>query len=454
MSFTLAILGRPNVGKSTLYNRLTGTRHALVHDTPGVTRDWREGDAGLGPLRFRILDTAGWENAKSGTLQARMLEQTRAAAARADALLLVVDGREGLTAMDRDILREIRKTGKPVALAVNKAESKLAGGMLEDALSLGLGEPAMISAEHNEGMAELYEVVEQMIRGSDDPREGDIGSSDHPVIGSSPIQIAFIGQPNAGKSTLLNRILKEERVLVSPEAGTTRDAIAADFEWKGEKLKLVDTAGMRKKAKVGETLEKMAVGDTLRVIRFAQVVVVLMDAASPLERQDLSIVSLVEREGRALVVALNKWDEVKEKEIYLTAFHREMLRLLPQVKQVQIVPISALKGTGVNQLLDAALKAYASWNVKIPTAALNRWLEDALATHQPPLVKGRRMKFRYLTQAKTRPPTFQIFGNISASDAPESYLRYLVNSLREAFDLPGVPIRLILRKPKNPYAEK
>ncbi len=465
MTFTLAIVGRPNVGKSTLFNRLTGTRHAIVDDTPGVTRDWREGQGHLGPLEFTVIDTAGWEYAPKETLQARMVEMTQAAAEQADMLLMVVDGRSGITATDRDIAKRIRKFGKPVALCVNKAESKLDASIAQDAERLGFGDAAAISAEHGEGLADLYQVlinamkdgqmmdgqkkdsVETSIDVSDDAENSAHLSSAHP---SSPLHIAIVGRPNAGKSTLMNALLGKERVLTGPEAGITRDAIAADFTYRGQPIKLVDTAGMRKKSNVQAKIEKAAVSDAVRVIKYAHVVVVLLDSQTALEKQDLAIASLVESEGRGLVIAINKWDLVEDKDAYMDAVKERIRDVLPQIKSVPILTISALQKKQLHKVLDAALEVYKVWNSKLGTGELNRWLEKAVTKHTPPMVDGIRLKIKYMTQTKIRPPTFQLFIN-KANELPESYSRYLINAMRDHFDLPGIPIRFILRKGKNPY---
>jgi GTP-binding protein len=466
--FTLTIVGRPNVGKSTLYNRLTGTRHAIVHDTPGVTRDWREGQGSVGPMEFKIIDTAGWEYAEKDSLQTRMVEMTIMAAHEADILLMLVDGRSGITATDRDIAKRIRKFGKPIALVVNKAESKLDAQLTKDCFALGFGAPALISAEHNEGMADLYELIDRVRSeaGAKDPKntafeveveltKEEAEAEELPPeverhISTDPLHIAIIGRPNAGKSTLMNAFLGKERVLVGPEAGITRDAITADFVYKGRAIKLVDTAGMRRKANVQEVLEKMAVGDALRVIRFAQIVIVLLDAQTALEKQDLAIAALVESEGRGLVIAINKWDLVEDKDAYMEAFEERMVDVLPQIKDVPIITLSALKGRNVPAILDAAIKVYALWNTKIGTGALNRWLDEATHAHTPPMVNGIRLKIGYATQTKIRPPTFQLFMSKSEK-MPDSYVRYLMNNMRAHFRLPGVPLRFILRKKKNPY---
>lgn len=453
MPFTLAIAGRPNVGKSTLFNRLTGRRVAITDDTPGVTRDWREGEGNIGPLEFSIIDTAGWEHAGKGTLQARMTGQSIMAIERADAVLFVIDGREGVTSTDQDIARALRKTGKPIALVANKAESNLKGEILAQAIRLGFGEPTAISAEHNLGMADLYDAVEAL---GLEEKAVEASEDDDAVRPDKPINIAFIGRPNAGKSTLMNQLLKEERVLTGPEAGITRDAISADFSYKGRPMRLVDTAGIRRRSKVEDKLEKMAVGDTLHTIQHAEIVVLLMDATLALEKQDLALADMVEKEGRGLVVAINKWDlvEKKNREKYLEAFTKRMGEALAQVKDVPVVTMAAETGENIHKVIDAVLRVHALWNRKLGTGELNRWLHEALEKHAPPMVSGRRIKIRYLTQTKTRPPTFQLFCNLGAKDVPESYMRYLTNDLRREFDLPSVPIRMILRKGSNPYADK
>ncbi len=445
MSFTVAIVGRPNVGKSTLFNRLTGKRQALIDDTPGVTRDWREGEVALAGLSFTILDTAGLEQAEKSSLQARMTRQTQAAIARADVALLVADGRAGITPTDRHFAQELRQTGKPVVLVVNKAEGGKASAAIAEAYSLGLGEPVAVSAEHGEGLADLYEALAPFANAA----TKETGPAE---TKPTSMQIAVVGRPNVGKSTLVNHILGEERVLTGPEAGITRDAIMIDTEFEGQKVRLVDTAGMRRKANVTTKLEKLSVADTLQAVRFAHVVVLVVDANEPLEKQENTIAALVEQEGRALVLAVNKWDTVSDKPAYLKAIHQRLEKVLPQVKGIAVVPISAQTGEGVDKLLRECFKAYRVWNRHIATGQLNRWLEAAIDVHTPPLVKSRRIKIRYMTQKSARPPTFLLFAN--TGDVPEDYLRYLVNSLREAFALPGVPIRIKIRKNKNPYAEK
>jgi GTP-binding protein len=454
MSFTVAIVGRPNVGKSTLYNRLTGKRHALVDDMPGVTRDRRYGEANLGGLEFRIIDTAGLDDAKEGTLAARMTDQTRRAICEADVAMMIVDGRSGITPTDKYFASEIRKLKKPVVLVVNKAEGNRASTAIGDAFSLGLGEPVAISAEHGEGLVDLYEALVERHKalglGLKEKEENDDSLSLKPQA-LSPLQLAIVGRPNVGKSTIINKILGEERVLTGPEAGITRDAIMIEHDYKGRKLKLVDTAGMRRKSNVVGKVEKLAVADSLMAVQYAHVVVVMIDATMPLEKQDNTIAALIEQEGRAMVLAVNKWDLVEEKDKYLEAINLRLSHVLPQVKDIPVVTLSAQKGLGIHKLLEACFKAYTVWNREIPTGELNRWLEGALEQYTPPLVKGRRIKIRYMTQKSARPPSFILFSN--TSDIPDHYTRYLLNSMRETFNLPGVPIRFRIKKGDNPYAK-
>lgn len=454
MTFTVAIIGRPNVGKSTLFNRLTGKRRALVDDMPGVTRDWREGEGNLGGLAFKVIDTAGLEEAEKGTLAARMTRQTEAAIEACDVALMLIDGRAGVTPADEHFARWLRKKKKPVTVLVNKAEGNKASTAIAEAYTLGFGEPIGISAEHGEGMGELYEALEPFAQGLG---MGDLALEEekHPqslMPHASPLQLAIVGRPNAGKSTLFNTILGKERTLTGPEAGITRDAIMVDHVFEGQLIRLVDTAGMRRKFNVTGKVEKLAVADAIDALQFAHVVILVIDAEQPLEKQDNAIAALVEQEGRALVIAVNKWDKIDEKTAYIKAIHQRLEKVLPQVKGVPVVPISGKTGHNIPKLLKECIRAYALWNTEISTGALNRWLEAALENYTPPLVKGRRLKIRYMTQKSARPPTFILFANIGESEIPESYLRYLVNSLREAFDLPGVPIRLRVRKNKNPYA--
>lgn len=464
MSFTLAIVGRPNVGKSTLFNRLTGTQHALVDDQPGVTRDWKIGDARIGPMEFRVIDTAGLEDAGKESLERRMLQQTERALERADVALFVVDARAGITPQDEVFANMLRRSGKPLILAVNKAEGGHAAGAVADAYGLGLGEAIAISAAHNEGLIDLFAALEPWWKEeeeaprnrrkdkSDPEEEGDEFWEGEEIEEGAPISIAIIGRPNAGKSTLLNALLKEERVLTGPEAGITRDAISEDWEYKDRAIKLVDTAGIRRKANVHEALEKLAVNDALRVVRYANVVIVLVDSEIALEKQDLALISLVEREGRAVVLGINKWDLIDEKNEYLKITENRIAAVVPQVKGLPVVPLSAQRGKNVEKLMDACLSIYDQWNRRLRTGELNRWLEGVLQRHSPPIVKGKRIKIRYITQIKSRPPTFALFVN-NIDDFPASYERYMVNSLRDTFDLWGVPIRIVLRKGKNPYAK-
>jgi GTP-binding protein len=450
MTATVAIVGRPNVGKSTLFNRLTQRRLALVDDTPGVTRDWREGEAQLGDLRFRVLDTAGLEEAERESLAARMSGQTERALGRADAVLFLIDARAGVTSVDRHFAERLRRRGLQTLLIANKAESRAGEAGVLDAYALGLGEPIAISAEHGEGMAELYEALRPLIEGAPAERPApheEVAEAD----AQKPLQLAVVGRPNVGKSTLVNRLIGEERLLTGPEAGITRDAIAVEWSWRGKRVRLIDTAGLRRKAKVEAKLEKLSVADTLRAIRFAEVVVLVLDGEQMLERQDLAIARLVEEEGRALVLAVNKWDAVADKPKALERLRYRVEVSLPQLQGVATVTLSAKTGRSMEKLIPAVFAAHASWNRRIATPALNRWLEAAQARHPPPLVSGRRLKLRYMTQANIRPPTFALFAS-KPGDLPESYRGYLVKLLREDFDLPGVPIRMMLRKGKNPYA--
>jgi GTP-binding protein len=451
MSFTVAIIGRPNVGKSTLFNRLVGRRIALVDDLPGVTRDRREGRARLGDLSFTAIDTAGLEEAPDESLAGRMLAQTKAAIEAADAIFFVVDARAGTMPADRAFADLVRRSGKPVVVVANKVEGKSAAAGALDAYELGLGEPVGISAEHGEGLADLYEALRAALPEATEEKPDD--DADEGEDATRPIRVAVVGRPNSGKSTLVNRLLGEERMLTGPEAGITRDAIAVELEWQGRAFRLHDTAGMRRRPRVQEKLEKLAVADTLDAIRFAEVVVLLMDSEKPFEEQDLRIADLIEREGRALVIAMSKWDLVERKPGMIGKLREETDHWLPQLKGVPVVGVSGLTGEGVDRLMQAVLDIHAVWNRRATTSGLNRWLDGVTQAHPPPAVSGRRIRLNYVTQPKARPPSFVIFCT-RADAVPAGYRRYLVNSLRETFDLPGTPVRLTLREKENPYAKR
>jgi GTPase len=448
MPFTVAIVGRPNVGKSTLFNRLAGKRLALVDDRPGLTRDRREVETTLGACAVRLIDTAGLEPGDAG-LTARMRKQTEAAIAHADLVLFLIDGRAGVVPADEIFADLVRGAGKAVVLGVNKSEGRAAEPALYEAYALGLGEPLPISAEHDLGIGELAETIEHVCR--ERTGAGEEQGEEPAEAPPRPLRIAIVGRPNVGKSTLINALLGEERMITGPEAGITRDAVASSLEWDGRSLLLFDTAGLRRKMRVEERAEALSVGDALKAIRFAEIVVLLVDAEHPFEKQDLQIAHLIAEEGRALVIAVNKWDLVRDREKRLAALRATCQRLLPQVKGVALVPVSALTRTGLDRLMTAILAADALWNRRLPTRALNQWLQAAVETHPPPAVSGRRIKLRYITQANARPPTFVLFCSRPKA-LPKSYSRYLVNSLRDNFDMPGVPIRLHLRKGDNPFA--
>ncbi|WP_375257898.1 ribosome biogenesis GTPase Der [Citreimonas sp.] len=467
MTFSLAIVGRPNVGKSTLFNRLVGRRLALVDDQPGVTRDLREGEAKLGDLRFTVIDTAGLEEETGDSLPARMRRLTERAVDMADVCLFVIDGRAGVMPSDEVFAEILRKRAKHVILAVNKAEGSAAEPGVLESYALGLGEPLRISAEHGEGMNEIYSALLPLsdafearaeeeapaVEVSLTEEEAEEGADAVPVpTDAKPLQIAIVGRPNAGKSTLVNAILGEERMLTGPEAGITRDAISVKVNWDGVPMRVFDTAGMRKRARVQEKLEKLSVSDGIRAIKFAEVVVVLLDAAIPFETQDLKIADLAEREGRAVVVAVNKWDIEDEKQDKLRWLRDQFEHVLPQLRGAPLVTISARTGKGLDKLQQAVMQAHAVWNRRVSTGQLNRWLEGMISRHPPPAPQGRRIKLRYMTQAKTRPPGFVVMCS-HPDKIPESYSRYLVNGLREDFDMPGTPIRLTMRGQgnKNPY---
>lgn len=455
---TIAIVGRPNVGKSTLFNRLTGKRAALVSDMPGLTRDRREGAAEIGGHQVTVIDTAGLEEAAPGSIASRMRSQSEVAIAQADLVLFILDARAGVLPADAAFARAVRESGRPVVLCANKCEGRRGGSEgFYEAFQLGLGEPIAISAEHGEGIGELSAVILAALGLKPKNTRRDKNATDEDTIAPDeplrPIRVAIVGRPNSGKSTLVNTLLGSERMITGPEPGLTRDAVAAELEWGGRSLLLFDTAGLRRKARISERAEQLAASDTVRAIRFAEVVVVLVDAEHPFEHQDLTIADLVIDEGRALVIAVNKWDLVSDKQQRMKLLRETLASRLAQVPGVPLVAVSALAGRGVDKLMDALFGSYATWNRRVPTPALNRWLIEALERHAPPATKGRRVKIRFMTQPSARPPTFVAF--CSQPDAlSKAYLRYLTNSLRDTFDLPGVPIRFKLRRGDNPFAPK
>ena len=449
MSFTAAIIGRPNVGKSTLFNRLVGQRLALVDDTPGVTRDRREGNARLADLEFHVIDTAGLEELHDDSLSARMRRQTDRAVGDADVVLFVIDARTGITPLDKHFADWLRRSKTPVVLLANKAEGRVGTGGSYEAFELGLGTPIAISAEHGEGLADLYAALAPLAPAA----EPDMTTPGAAADTEHRIQLAIVGRPNVGKSTLVNRLIGEDRMLTGPEAGITRDAIAIDWKWREHWFRIIDTAGMRRRPRIEGKLEKLSVGDTLRAIRFAEVVVLVLDAEQPFEKQDLTIARMVEEEGRALVLAASKWDAVASKKATLQLLADRTTRSLPQLQGIACVPVSGKTGAGLDRLMETVLKTHAIWRKHIATPLLNRWLADVQERHPPPLVAGRRLRLRFMSQANIRPPTFALFAS-KPGELPDSYRRYLINLLRADFDLPSVPIRMMLRKGKNPYAEK
>jgi GTPase len=447
--FTVAIIGRPNVGKSTLFNRLAGKKLALIDDTPGVTRDWRDAPGRLDDLAFTLLDTAGYEEGDPNTISARMWQQSMAALVRADVALFMLDGRDGVLPDDKLLARLLHKAGKPVVLMVNKCDNPTPPPGFAESYSLNCGEPIMFSAAHGIGLDEVYDRLRALA-----PPQAILAYEPDEEAGENPVlHLAIVGRPNAGKSTLANALLGEERMLTGPEPGLTRDAVHIAWTHQGRPIRLVDTAGMRKRARVEEKLEKMSVQETLRAIRLAHCVVLVVDATQALEKQDLLIAEHVAEEGRALVIAVNKWDLIEDRAAYLKQTQHRLTHVLAQVAGVPLVPISATRQTGMPELMRAVMQAQDTWNIRIGTSPLNRWLEKLVEQHPPPIVGGRRVKLRYMTQLKARPPTFALWGN-KLDDLPDSYLRYLTNHLREAFALHGVPIRWQRKMGDNPYDKK
>ncbi|XUU61937.1 ribosome biogenesis GTPase Der [Erythrobacter sp. HA6-11] len=452
------IIGRPNVGKSTLFNRLVGKKLALVDDQPGVTRDRRMGDAELAGMSFTIVDTAGWEDEDELTLPGRMRKQTEASLEGADAALFVIDARAGLTPLDNEIARYLREHDVPIVLVANKAEGSLGESGVLESYSLGLGDPAPVSAEHGEGIADLFQALWPIIGAKSEAAEtaAEFAASEDEEAPLGPLKLAIVGRPNAGKSTLINRLLGEDRLLTGPEAGITRDSIAIDWEWEDPKtdetreIRLIDTAGMRKKRNVVEKLEKLSVADARRAVDFAEVVILLLDATQGLEHQDLKIASMVLEEGRALMIAINKWDIAEDASGLFNGVRAALDDGLAQVRGLPLFAVSAKTGKGLDTMLGAAFEIRDSWSKRVPTAALNRWFDDAMAANPPPAPGGRRVKLRYITQAGTRPPRFVVFGTRLES-LPKSYERYLVNGIRAKLGFEAVPVRVVLKSPKNPY---
>ena len=443
MPLTVAIVGRPNVGKSTLFNRLVGRRQALVHPTPGVTRDRREGEAALLGLSFKAIDTAGLDDERGDTLTGRMQAQTGRAIDEADLLLMLVDARAGVTPLDSHFADALRRSAKPVVLAANKCEGGAGAAGLIEAYRLGLGEPVPISAEHGEGLSALFDAIAPHAETPD---------AEDTQAGEGALNLAIVGRPNVGKSTLVNRLLGEERVLTGPEPGVTRDAVWVEWSWRGREIRLIDTAGLRRRARVSEKLERLTAADTENAIRFAHVAVLLIDGVEGLEKNDLTIARQIAEEGRAMVLAVNKWDAVGDRGGRLGEIRDRLERSLPQIRGIPVRTLSGLTGRGVERLLPTVFEIFEIWNARVDTGPLNRWLAGTVDRHPPPIVGGRRLRLRYMTQVKTRPPTFALFTS-RPSVMPESYLRYLVNGLRDDLGLSGVPIRIVLRKGRNPYVE-
>ncbi len=445
---TVAIIGRPNVGKSTLFNRLVGRRLALVDDKPGVTRDRREGEGRLFDLTFRVMDTAGFEDEDPQSLPGRMRAQTDAAVREADVALFLIDAREGLTSLDEEIARWLRSHSTPIVVAANKAEGRAGDAGLFEAFKLGLGEPIAISAEHGEGLADLFEVIRPHVE-----HEHFLTEAEEAEHADGPLKLAIVGRPNAGKSTLVNRMIGEERMITGPEAGITRDSISIDWSWREKPVRLVDTAGLRRRAKVDDKLERLSAADTKRAIDMAEVVVLLLDATRGLEAQDLRIADSVIEEGRGLVIALNKWDVADHASSLFNGVKAALEEGLSQLKGVPLLTISGKTGKGIDQLLAAAFEIRENWSRRVSTGELNRWFERAVEANPPPAPGGKRIKLRYITQVNTRPPNFVVFGS-RVDQLPESYRRYLLNSLRRDLKLGPVPLRMTMRATKNPFDQK